>query len=234
MASEEWKRAAAQEAAKLVKDGMVVGLGAGTTVAEIVRELSKSGPDATFVASSSATQQLADKLGLRLGTLDQHSELDLMLDGADEVAPDFSMIKGGGGAHTREKIVASAAKRVIIVVNRTKLVRRLGEQSPVPVEVLPFAHGYIEHQLKKLGGEPQMRKSSTGQPFVTDDGNYILDVKFKSIENPAELERAINRAPGVIENGLFVGVADHVLVGHEGGCETLRAPRDFSKFVRGG
>ncbi len=233
MASEEWKRAAAQDAVKLVRDGTVVGLGSGTTVAEVVRALSRQKPDAVFVASSSATQQLADKLGLRLGTLDQHPELDLMLDGADEVAPDFSMIKGGGGAHTREKIVASAAKRVVIVVDRTKLVQRLGERSPVPVEVLPFTHGYATHQLKKLAGEPQLRKSSTGQPFVTDDGNYILDVKFGAIGNPAELEEAINRVPGVIENGLFVGVADQVLVGYEGGCKILRSPQDFLKFARG-
>ncbi|MCD6247893.1 MAG: ribose-5-phosphate isomerase RpiA [Hadesarchaea archaeon] len=231
MSREEWKRVAAREAAKFVGDGMTVGLGSGTTVAEVVRCLGGRKPDAIFVSSSSSTQQLAEKLGLRLASLGEHPKLDLMLDGADEVAPDFSMIKGGGGAHTREKIVASAARRVIIVVDRTKLVSRLGEKFPVPVEVLPFAHGYTARKLEELGGEPELRKTSAGEPFITDNGNYILDVRFGEIETPAELEQVINQVPGVVENGLFVGVADEVLVGHEGGCARLCSKEDFLRFI---
>jgi len=175
---------------------------------------------------------LASKLGLRLESLSAHKKLDLMLDGADEVGPNFNLIKGRGGAHAREKIVASASRRVVIVVDRTKLVRRLGEQMPVPVEVLPFAREYTIARLEKLGGKPKLRQTSAGTPFVTDNGNYIVDIEFGSIQRPTKLEREINRIPGVIENGLFVGVADAVLVGHEDGCAKLRSKRDFLKFMR--
>jgi len=149
---EEWKRAAAEAAAKLVCDGMVVGLGSGTTVAQVVRTLARFKPKATFVPSSSVTQRLASKLGLRLSSLDAHERLDLMRYGADLVLSKFNLIKGRGGAHTREKIVASAAKRIVIIVDLTKLVRRLGERMPVPVEVLPFAGEYTMRELAKLGG----------------------------------------------------------------------------------
>ncbi|MEA1904940.1 MAG: ribose-5-phosphate isomerase RpiA [Candidatus Hadarchaeota archaeon] len=230
---QEWKRAAAEEAAKLVREGMSVGLGSGSTLAEVVRALSGRRTGATFVASSSPIQRLATRLGLCFTSLDDHPNLDLVLDGADEVAPDFSMIKGGGGAHTREKMVASAAKKVAIVVDRTKLVPRLGERNPVPVEVLPFAWGFTAGRLAGLGGEPELRTSPSGSPFVTDDGNYIIDLKFRSIDDPAKLERTINQVPGVIENGLFVGVADTVFVGYEGGCVRLRSKEDFLRFMRG-
>jgi len=229
---EEWKRAAAEAAAKLVCDGMVVGLGSGTTVAQVVRTLARFKPKATFVPSSSATQRLASKLGLRLGSLDAHERLDLMLDGADEVDPNFNLIKGRGGAHTREKIVASAARRVVIIVDLTKLVRRLGERTPVPVEVLPFAGEYTMRELAKLGGEPKLRLTSAGVPFVTDNGNFIVDLKFARIAQPAKLEQEINRVPGVVENGIFVDVADLVIVGQKDGCSKLRSKRDFLRFMR--
>ena len=228
----EWKRVAAEEAAKLVQDGMFVGLGSGSTLAELVRVLSRQRTDATFVASTSSIQRLASGLGLRLTSLNDHPKLDLMLDGADEVAPDFSMIKGGGGAHTREKMVASAAEKVAIVVDRTKLVQRLGERRPVPVEVLPFAWKFTARRLAELGGDPELRESPSGAPFVTDDGNYIIDLKFESIDDPGSLERGINLVPGVVENGLFVGVVDLLLVGHEGGCKVLRSKHDFLNFMR--
>ena len=233
MTKEEWTHAAAEAAAKLVHDGMVVGLGSGTTVVQMVRALARFKPKATFVPSSSATQRLASKLGLGLSSLDAHEKPDLAIDGADEVDPNFNLIKGRGGAHTREKIVASAARRVVIVVDRTKLVRKLGERAPVPVEVLPFAHEHTMRRLAKLGGGPKLRMGPSGAPFVTDDGNYIVDLKFKSIQKPAQLEVAINRVPGVIENGIFVGIADVVIVGYEGGCLRLRSKRDFLKFLRG-
>jgi ribose 5-phosphate isomerase A len=227
-----WKREAAKVAAKLVRDKMVVGLGSGTTVAEIIRVIAKLKSKAIFIPSSSPTQRLAADLGLKLGSLDVYEKLDLMIDGADEVDPDFNMIKGGGGAHTREKIVAGTAKRVMIVVDRSKLVKKLGESAPVPVEVLPFAREYTILKLAELGGEPKLRISPGGAPFITDNGNYVVDVKFRSIPKPAELEQQINRVPGVIENGLFVDVADILLVGYSGGCKTLRTKRDFLNFLR--
>ncbi len=229
---EIWKRVAAETAAKMVQDHMVVGLGSGTTVVKVVQALAKLKPKAVFIPSSSATQRLASGLGLELSSLDVHDELDLMIDGADEVDANFDMIKGRGGAHTREKIVAGAAKRVIIVVDRTKLVRRLGERAPVPVEVLPFAVEYTIRKLRVLG-KPTLRLGAGGEPIVTDNGNYIVDVKFRSISAPSKLEQRINCIPGVVENGLFVGVADEVLVGHEVGSTTLKSKRDFLSFVRG-
>jgi len=155
-----------------------------------------------------------------------------MIDGADEVDPNFNMIKGHGGAHTREKIVASAAKKIAIVVDRTKLVRLLGERRPVPVEVLPFVYKFTMKKLAELKGKPALRMTPSGIPFVTDDGNYLVDVRFDSISRPAELEKAINCVPGVVENGLFTDLADVVFVGYEGGCKVLRSRRDFLNFMR--
>jgi len=228
---EAWKKASAKAAAKLVKDGVAVGLGSGTTVAHVVRILAEQKSKAIFIPSSFATQRLASELGLGLGSLEDCPKLDLMIDGADEVDPDFNMIKGKGGAQTREKIVASAARKVVIVVDRTKLVRRLGERVPVPIEVLPFAYKFTMRKLAELKGEARLRTTPAGAPFVTDNGNYIIDVKFASIPRPAELEAEVNRVPGVVENGLFVDVADLVLVGHEGGCVRLKSKQDFLNFI---
>ena len=232
MGIEEWKILAAEAAAKLVRRGMVVGLGSGTTIAQVVRVLAKKKPRATFVPSSVYIQRLASELGLELAPLHEHGRFDLMIDGADEVDANFNMIKGRGGAHTREKVVASAARRVAIVVDRTKLVRKLGERSPVPVEVLPFAYKSAIHKLAELGGKPMLRTTSTGAPFVTDDGNHIIDVKFRGIIKPKDLDARITCVPGVIENGIFVGVADVVLVGYEGGCKILKSKKDFVNFTR--
>lgn len=229
---EEWKRAAAECVAKLVKDKMVIGLGSGTTMSHVVHVLAERGARATFVPSSFAIQRLAASKGLRLGTLDDHPKLDLTIDGADEIDPNFNMIKGRGGAHTREKILISASKKVAIVVDRTKLVSRLGESVAVPVEILPFAQKFVMRKLAEMKGEPILRTISEGMPFVTDNGNYVVDVKFSSIPRPAELEDAINRVPGVVENGLFTNCVDVVYVGYEGGCKILRSKRDFQKFAR--
>ena len=232
MGVEDWKISAAEAAARFVKRGMAVGLGFGSTVAHVVRHLAKLKPDASFVPSSIATQRLVSELGLELASLHEYRRLDLMIDGADEVDPDFNMIKGRGGAHTREKIVADVAKRVVIVVDRTKLVGRLGEKMPVPVEVLPFVYKTAIRRLVEFGGKPVLRATPVGAPFVTDDGNYIIDVKFRGLVKPKDLEIKINNVPGVIENGIFVGVADIVLVGYEGGCKVLKSKKDFVNFTR--
>jgi ribose 5-phosphate isomerase A len=230
---EGWKNVSASAAAKFVKTGMAVGLGSGTTVTHLIRVLAEQRPKATFIPSSIATQNLASKLGLKLGSLENHPKLDLAIDGADEVDPGFNMIKGKGGAHTREKIVASAAKKVLIMVDRTKLVKRLGKRARVPVEVLPFEYKFTMRKLSQLNGKSILRTTSAGKPFVTDNGNYIIDVKFRQISRPAELETKINAVPGVVENGLFVDVADEVLVGHESGCARLKSKRDFLNFILG-
>ena len=231
MGVEDWKISAAEAAARLVKRGMAVGLGSGSTVAHVVKCLAKLKPDASFVPGSIATQRLASELGLKLASLHEYRKLDLTIDGADEVDTSFNMIKGKGGAQTREKIVADAAKCVVIVVDRTKLVDRLGEKMLVPVEVLPFVYKKVIQKLAELG-KPVLRVAPTGAPFVTDDGNYIIDVKFQGVAKPEEMEAKINRVPGVIENGIFVGVADIVLVGYEGGCKILKSKKDFVNFTR--
>jgi len=228
---ESWKTAAADEAAKLVRDGMLVGLGSGTTVAKVIAALSRLNPNATYVVASSSSEKLAKDLGLKLSPLDGDRSLDITIDGADEVDPNFDLIKGHGGAHTREKIIAQAAKRVVIVVDRTKLVRRLGKIFPVPVEVLPFAKDYTMKRLAELGSRPVL-KTKDNAPFVTDNGNYLVEAWFPRITNAAKLEQKINGLPGVIDNGLFAGLADLVYVGHERGCTVLRDKRSFLKFLR--
>ncbi|MEM2874725.1 MAG: ribose-5-phosphate isomerase RpiA [Candidatus Hadarchaeales archaeon] len=231
MDTDAWKKTAARAAAERVEDGMLVGLGTGTTASEAIKKIAERKPDCSFVPSSSSTEKLARELRLKLTDLKYGMKLDLMIDGADEVDPELNMIKGHGGAHTREKILAMAARRVIIVVDRTKLVRRLGERMPVPVEVIPFAHEKTMENLEKIGGRPMLRTAG-GAPFVTDNGNYVVDVKFGRIDKPSELELRINSMPGVVENGIFVGLADEVIVGHEGGCCAIRSRGDFAKFIR--
>lgn len=227
-----WKLAAAERAAELVERGMVVGLGSGTTMFEVVRCLAKLRVKASFVPASLAIKRLASKLGLRLTDLEKCPTLNLHLDGADEVDPWFSLIKGRGGALTREKILARASERVVIVIDRTKLVRKLGERSPVPVEVLPFAAGLARRRLAEYG-KVELRRRPGGQPYLTDNGNYIFDVRCGLIERPRKREQELNAMPGVVENGIFVGLTDWVVVGHEGGASVARSKRELREFMRG-
>lgn len=208
---------------------MVVGLGSGTTVAKLIEALAELRPDAVYIAASSSSEKLADELGLRLSSFEHHHQLDLTIDGADEVDPNFNMIKGHGGAHTREKIVAGAARKMAVIVDKTKLVRRLGQRFPVPVEVLPFAKDYTMKKLAALG-RPSL-KTRDGRPVVTDNGNYLIEVWFKRISNAAKLEEKINSLPGVIDNGIFAGFADVLYVGHENGCTVLRDKKSFLNFL---
>jgi ribose 5-phosphate isomerase A len=225
--AERWKEFAAEKACDFVEDGMRVGLGSGTTVQKIVRELVARKPRAKFVPASSSTEEMARRSGLSLIPLEP-PELDLVLDGADEVDPEFNALKGKGGALTREKILCRAARRVVLVVDRTKLVRTLS--GPVPVEVLPFALAFVRRRLEELGGGPRLREVS-GSPFITDNGNYILDTAFGRIRNPEKMEREINQIPGVIENGIFPRAADEIVVGHEGGASVVRGRRQFLSLL---
>jgi ribose 5-phosphate isomerase A len=221
------KRRAALEAVKHVKDGFIVGLGSGSTAAFAIQELGQlikqKGLHIMGVPSSSQARMIAVASGIPLTTLDEHPVLDLAIDGADEVDNNLDMIKGGGGALTQEKIVASAAKKVIIVADDAKLVDKLGSTFKVPVEVLPFALATATARMREFGGETILRegKRKVG-PVVTDNGNYIVDVDFGAIENPTEINEKLKLIPGVIESGLFIGLADVVYLGKSDGVIKLQ------------
>jgi ribose 5-phosphate isomerase A len=224
---EDAKKRVALEAVKHVEDGFVVGLGSGSTAAHVIQELGRlmqqDGLRVLGVPSSSQAMLLAVQSGVPLTTLDEYPILDLAIDGADEFNKQLDMIKGGGGALTREKIAASAANEVVIVADETKLVERLGTSFRVPVEVLPFALATVTMAIKKLGGKPFLRedKGKVGA-VVTDNGNYIVDVDFGPIDNAEELNRQLKLIPGTIETGLFIGLADIVYLGKKDGIVKLK------------
>lgn len=224
---EEAKKRVASEAVKHVKDGFVIGLGSGSTAAYVINEIGlmkkQDRLELLGVPSSSQAMLLAVQSGIPLTTLDEHPNLDLAIDGADEVDNKLNMIKGGGGALTKEKIVASAAKQVIIVADETKLVEKLGTTFRVPIEVLPFALATVTSSIKKLGGNPFLRegKRKVGA-VITDNGNYILDVEFGSINDAKELNQKLKFIPGIIETGLFIDIADIVYLGKEDGMIKLQ------------
>lgn len=213
------KQAVGRAAADRVKSGYIVGLGTGSTTAFSIQYLGeslKSGhlKDIRGVPTSYQAAALARRYGIPLTTLDDIDHIDIAIDGADEVDPQKNLIKGGGAAHTQEKVVDSLADMFIVVVDRSKLVDHLGV-SPVPVEVLPFAVTPAIRAIQALGGRPQIRIASGNKdgPVITDQGNMVLDVKFDQIDNPEDLNRTLNAIPGVVDSGLFVGAADIVLVG---------------------
>jgi ribose 5-phosphate isomerase A len=215
LSPDDIKRVVAEEAVdRFVKDGMTVGLGTGSTAEFAIRkmgELVSGGYDLTCVATSVQSEALAASCGIEVLDLDQVGSIDVTIDGADEVDPEMQIIKGLGGALLREKIVAAATVKEVIIVGDGKIVDKLGTKSPLPVEVLPFGHEHTGHALKKLGCEPVLR-TKDGRPFVTDSGNLVYDCRFDGIDRPFYLEMAINNIPGVIENGLFLNTAYEVLV----------------------
>jgi len=223
------KQLAAQRALEFLRaqEVKVLGLGTGTTAELVIRgiaSLCSSGELGEFVAvpTSDRTAELAQSLGIPLTTLEEHPEVDLTVDGADEVDPKLNLVKGLGGALTREKIVASASERYIIVVDESKRVERLGTRAPLPVEVLRFGWKLAERKLMGLGCEPKLRIQD-GEPFTTDEGNYILDCRFpEGIEDPYELSRNLSGIPGLVEHGLFLDMADIVVVGTKEGVQILR------------
>lgn len=213
------KQEVGKAAASKVKSNSVVGLGTGSTTAYAIQYIGErlaSGELTNIVGvpTSFQAEVLAKKYGIPLTTLDAIDHIDVAIDGADEVDPQKNLIKGGGAAHTREKVVDSLADEFIVVVDGGKLVDKLGSTFLLPVEVIPMAVTPVTRQLEALGGKPELRMGiRKAGPVVTDQGNLVIDVKFDHIENPAELESKINNLPGVLENGLFVGVADIILVG---------------------
>jgi len=224
MTQDEAKRLVAKRAAELVKDGMAVGLGTGTTATLFIRELGervRQGLKIRCVASSDASHELGLQLGMDVTTLDELPRLDVYIDGADEVAIragiGLDLIKGGGGALLREKIVASAAREFIVVVDSTKMVERLG-RFPLPVEVVKMALPVVGPRLAALGLNPKLRGAKSGEgPYLTDEENYILDCACGRIEEPEEIAAEIRSIVGVVEHGLFLGMATLVLVAGEDG-----------------
>jgi ribose 5-phosphate isomerase A len=223
-ANSQEKEAAGRAAAKLVRDGDVVGLGTGSTAyfaVLAIGERVKAGLKIIGIPTSIRTADLARTLGIPLTTLDEHPEIDITIDGADEVDPKLNLIKGGGGALLREKVVASVTKKMIVVADSGKIVATLGK-FPLPVEVISFARTVVEKKIVSLGATPKLRTKPDGSPYLTDNGNQILDCSFGTIADPAALARELNGMPGVVEHGLFIGLAKLVLVGRGDCVEELR------------
>lgn len=213
------KQEVGKAAASLVKSNTTVGLGTGSTTAYTIQFLGdrlKSGElkDIVGIPTSFQAEVLAKQYGIPLTTLDAVDRIDIAIDGADEVDPQKNLIKGGGAAHTREKIVDYLAEQFIVVVDSSKVVDRLGSSFPVPVEVIPMAIAPVMRAIEALGGKPELRMGvKKAGPVITDQGNMVVDVKFDTIDRPAELEKTLNNIPGVLENGIFVNCADLVLIG---------------------
>jgi ribose 5-phosphate isomerase A len=225
LARDDLKRAAAARAVELVENGMVLGLGTGSTAGFVIAPLAAriaQGLAIVAIPTSEHTAAEARRLGIPLTSFAEHRRIDLAIDGADEVhRTTLDLIKGRGGALLREKIVAAASDRFIVVVDHEKLVDRLGEHAPVPVEVAQFGWQATAAALEKLGAEPELRCATSGQPFVTDGGNFILDCHFGPIEDPRGSEHLINSIVGVIDNGLFVGRSSMVIVASEDSVDML-------------
>jgi ribose 5-phosphate isomerase A len=214
--SDVLKLQAAQAALEEIRNGMVVGLGSGSTASIFIRELGKAGLNVVGIPTSEESRRIAEEVGVRLTSLKDHPHIDVTIDGADEVSPELHLIKGLGGALVREKIVAHASQRVVIIVDESKLVARLGTKTVIPVEVIPLA---VPCVLLRLTGA-QIREKN-GQPFVTDNGNLILDWKHGAIEDPLALEKELKGMTGVVDSGIFTGVASVVIVAGTSGVRKL-------------
>jgi ribose 5-phosphate isomerase A len=226
---EAYKRQAAEHALQYVQSGMLLGLGSGSTAKHLLSLLAERLRDGRLhdvagVPTSEATAELARQLGIPLATLDERPRLDLAIDGADEIDPALCLIKGLGGALLREKIVAASARRFLVIADETKLVAQLGTRAPLPVEVVAFGLPLCTRRLAKLGGTPTLRRLADGSPFRTDEGHVILDCRFDGIIDPPVLNAAINAIPGVVEHGLFIGIASIVIIAGASGIATLVRP----------
>jgi ribose 5-phosphate isomerase A len=234
MANQSEKELAGRAAAKLVEDGNIVGLGTGSTAYFAVVALGervKTGLKIIGIPTSVATGELARSLGIPLTTLDEHPEIDITIDGADEADPRLRLIKGGGGALLREKIIATASKRMIVVADSSKLVPTLGK-FPLPVEIIPFAETVLAKKISALGAICKLRTRADGTPFMTDEHHHILDCSFGKIVDPPALARTLSDMPGVVEHGLFIGIAKMALVGKGSGVVEIRAKRTESRRAR--
>jgi ribose 5-phosphate isomerase A len=221
------KEAAGRAGAQYVKEGQIVGLGTGSTALHAINALGervKRGLKILGIPTSKRSHELALSLGIPLTTFEQHQQIDVTIDGADEFDPELNLIKGGGGALLREKIVASATKFYIIVTDDSKQVTALGK-FPLPVEVIPFAEPLLEKEIAALGATTKLRRDNTGDPYLTDEKHHILDCSFRNIADPAALALQLSQIPGVVEHGLFIGLTDLVLVCKGKEVLELRRPK---------
>lgn len=221
---EPLKQRACQRAAQEVHDGMVLGLGTGSTVYYFLHELGRlvrAGLRVTGVPTSLQTARIATELAIPLTTLESHPHLDLAVDGADEVDDQLNLVKGAGGALLREKIVAASARRLLIVVDDSKLVTTLGERYPIPIEVVHFGLTPTTRALETLGAQVTLRRQTDGQPWISDNGNALLDCHFGPIANPEALQKHVLAIPAVVDTGLFLNLAHDVIVGQADGVRVL-------------
>lgn len=223
---DELKKMAAEAAVDYVQSGMVIGLGYGSTVIHALRAIGKmirSGRLERIVGvpTAESVAQAAEQEGIPLTTLEEYTKVDLTIDGADEVDPQLNLIKGGGGALLREKIVAQASERLVIVVDETKLSDQLGNRFSLPIEVIPFGWGSQARFLETLGAKVGRRESKDGAPFITDNRNYILDCDFGPLSDLSGLAQQLESKAGIVEHGLFLGLADEVVVGMPDGIRRL-------------
>ena len=224
------KRRAGEAAARWVTSGMRIGLGTGSTTAFAIKAIGArirhEGLAVVGVPTSSAAEVLARECGIPLcGLNDAPNGLDLAVDGADEVDPSFNLIKGRGAAHTREKIVACQAERFVVLIDPSKQVTQLGTQMPVPVEIVPMAAGAVMRAIDDLGGRPAIRMGARKDgPVVTDQGFWVIDARFDPIDDPAELDRDLISIPGVLDHGLFIGIATDIVIGGPDGVDVLTRP----------
>lgn len=216
------KQLVGEKAASYIEDGMKVGLGTGSTMYYLIKALGervKSGLNIIGIPTSNKTAEWAKEYGIPLSDFGEIEQLDIAIDGADEVDPNLQLIKGGGGALLREKIVADTAKRFIVIVDESKMVSELGK-FPLPVEIVPFGYEATTRKVAKLGCEPVLRKEN-GKAFVSDNGNYILDCAFEKISNPEKLHHELKAIVGVVETGLFINMTKQILVGKDGAVDVI-------------
>ena len=222
---DQLKAAAAEAAAAQLRDGMIVGLGTGTTASFAIDAIGRrvaQGLRIIGVPTSERTAEQAGTLGIPLAPVEEHEWIDVTIDGADEVElGTLNLIKGRGGALLREKIVATSTKKLIIIVDESKLVTKLGSHDPIPVEVVSFGWETTERRLQRIGGNPVLRRKSDGDIFITDGGHYILDCKFGALPASADTEQRLNNTVGVVEHGMFLGMTGMVIVGGAGGIRIL-------------
>lgn len=224
----ELKQAAAAEAIKYVEDGMILGLGTGSTVYYFLNKLSeviKEGKVKNIfgIPTSKETESLATELGIPLTGLNENPKINLTVDGADEVDENLNAIKGGGGALLREKIIAQASERLVLIVDESKLSKNIGEKFFVPVEVIPMALVVENNYLKSIGAETKIRLDKTGNYYITDEGNYIIDAKFESIPDPVKTGALLNSRAGIVEHGMFLDIVNEVIAATKKGIQKFRS-----------
>jgi len=226
MANESEKELVGRASARFVNEGNIVGLGTGSTAVYAVQAVAdrvKGGLKILCIPTSVRTKDQATSLGIPLTTLAEHQEIDVTIDGADEIDPNLCLIKGGGGALLREKIIASASRKMVVIADSTKLVPVLGK-FPLPVEVVGFAQAVVAKKIEAMGAEVSLRKDAAGKIYITDEGHHILDCKFGQIPDPPSLARKLSDIPGVMEHGLFIGLASLVLIGKGNVVEEIQRP----------